>query len=77
MRIGWQSLSVTAYESFVNLNPRNLDAFLDSGTLNQYRQCRTRQPMLDDIKGDVSESLSDLVEDLEDEVTARLSHAHA
>ena len=25
-------LSITAYESFVNLHPRNLSAFLDSGT---------------------------------------------
>ena len=54
------ALSVTAYESFVNLHPRNLGAFLDSGTPAHYKQCRTRQPMLDDIKGDVCESLSDL-----------------
>lgn len=61
-----QTLSLTAYESFVNLHPRNLSAFLDSGTPAQYRQCRTRQPMLDDIKRDVSETLNDLCADLED-----------
>ena len=61
-------LSLTAYESFVNLHPRNLKAFLESGTAEHYRQCRTRQPMLDDIKGDVAESLNDLCEDLEDGV---------
>ena len=64
------ALSVTAYESFVNLHPRNLDAFLESGTSAQYRQCRTRQPMLDDIKTEVSDSICDLVEDVEDGVLA-------
>jgi len=59
-------LSTTAYESFVNLNPPNLRAFLDSGTLAQYRQCRTRQPMLDDIRGDVIASANDLIDDLRD-----------
>ena len=59
-------LSVTAYESFVNLHEGNLSAFLHSGTSAQYRQCRTRQPMLDDIKTDVALSLNDLVEDVED-----------
>ena len=58
-------LSVTAYESFLNLHPRNLAAFVESGTKAHYRQCRSRQPMLDDIKGDVSESLNDLCEDVE------------
>ena len=62
-----EGLSITAYESFVNLHPRNLSAFLDSGTPEHYRQCRTRQPMLDDIKGDVCESLGDLCEDYEDD----------
>ena len=33
-----------------------------------YRQCRTRQPMLDDIRKDVSTSANDLIEDLEDDV---------
>ena len=58
-------LSLTAYESFINLAPENLDAFLDSGTARQYRQCRTRQPMLDDIKTDIVESLNDLAGDVE------------
>ena len=61
------ALSVTAYESFVNLHPRNLGAFLDSGTPAHYKQCRTRQPMLDDIKGDVANALNDLCEDYEDD----------
>ena len=72
-----RELSVTAYESFINLNPSNLNAFLASGTDDQYRQCRTRQPMLDDIKTDVAVSLNDLVEDVEDDVLqdAELEHA--
>lgn len=53
-----QGLSITAYESFINLNTRNLSAFLDSGTPDHYRQCRTRQPMLDDIKNDVADAVS-------------------
>ena len=61
------SLSLTAYESFVNLHPRNLQAFLDSGTPAHYRQCRTRQPMLDDIKGEMCENLLDLCQDYEDD----------
>ena len=61
-----ESLSVTAYESFMNLDRTNLAAFLDTGTSRQYRQCRARQPILDDIKGEVSESLNELCEDLED-----------
>jgi hypothetical protein len=60
-----ESLSLTAYESFVNLDPTNLAAFLDSGTPAQYRQCRARQPMLDDIKLEVADSLNDLAEDVE------------
>ena len=63
-----EGLSVTAYESFVNLHPTNPAAFLDSGSDRQYRQCRTRQPMLDDIKGDVCESVNDLCQELEDGV---------
>ena len=71
MNVVWQvseGLSLTAYESFVNLHPRNLSAFLDSGTQRHYRQCRTRSAMLDDIKGDVTERLNDLCEDYEDDV---------
>ena len=60
------SLSLTAYESFVNLHPRNLSAFLDSGTRPHYRQCRTRQPMLDDIKDEICRALNELCEDYED-----------
>lgn len=62
-----EALSITAYESFVNLNPANLRAFLDSGTDAQYRQCRTRQPTLDDIKLDVAASLNDLAGDMEED----------
>ena len=60
-------LSLTAYESFVNLNPRNLAAFLDSGSGAHYRQCRTRRDMLEEIKRDVCENVNDLCEDLEDD----------
>jgi hypothetical protein len=60
------ALSVTAYESFVNLHPRNLSAFLDSGTSAHYRQCRSRQPMLNEIKGEVCDRVNDLCEDYED-----------
>jgi len=63
-----EELSLTAYESFVNLNPTNLQVFLDSGTSAHYSQCRTRQPMLDDIRADVTLSANDLIDDLEDEV---------
>jgi len=59
-------LSLTAYESFVNLNTTNLEAFLDTGTHRQYRQCRAQESMLEDIKLDVAESLYDLTLDLED-----------
>ena len=58
-------LSITAYESFINLNPTNLRAFLDSGTSAHYKQCRTRQPMLDDIKLEIAESANDLADDVE------------
>ena len=37
-----------------------------SGTGAHYRQCRSRQPMLDEIKGDVCESANDLCEEYED-----------
>ena len=73
-------LSLTAYESFLNLNPMNLAAFLDSGTPKQYRQCRARAAMLEDIKLDVA----DVVEDLEADLTEGTlrdalieAHAHA
>ena len=62
-----ESLSVTAYESFVNMNATNIDALLDSGTSSHYEPCRTRQPILDDIKTEVAESLNDLAEDWEDD----------
>lgn len=62
------ALSITAYESFINLCPRNLEAFLDSGTADHYRQCRTRQSMLEDIKGDVADAMCDLAEDVRDGV---------
>ena len=45
-----EELSVTAYESFLNLSPANLRLFLQSGTEAQYAQCRARQPMMDDIR---------------------------
>ena len=60
------ALSITAYESFVNLHPTNLRVLLDSGTPRHYRQCRTRQPMLDDIKLDIAEALNDVTGDLEE-----------
>ena len=61
------ALSITAYESFVNLHEANLRAFLDSGTPAQYRQCRTRQPTLNEIKLDVAASLNDLAGALEED----------
>mmetsp|Transcript_35141 Transcript_35141/g.92266 ORF Transcript_35141/g.92266 Transcript_35141/m.92266 type:complete len:243 (-) Transcript_35141:297-1025(-) len=71
------ALSVTAYESFVNLHATNLRAFLDSGTEMHYRQCRTRQPTLDEIKLDVAASLNDLAGDLEEDELGdpQLEHA--
>jgi len=66
MALSVSQLSVTAYESFINFNPRNVEAFLDSGTERQYRQCRTRQSMLEDIKGDVAESVADMLADVAD-----------
>lgn len=59
-------LSVTAYESFINLHPRNLRAFLDSGSKQQYRQCRTRRSMLEDIKQEVADAACDLLDDIDD-----------
>ena len=60
--------SITAYESFVNLHEANLRALLDSGTPAHYRQCRTRQPTLDEIKLDVASSLNNVGVLLMDEV---------
>jgi hypothetical protein len=57
---------VTAYESFLNLSPANLRLFLQSGTEAQYAQCRARQPMMDDIRLDVAESVGDLLCDIEE-----------
>jgi len=61
-----EELSVTAYESFLNLAPANLQLFLQSGTEQQYAQCRARQPMMDDIRLDVAESVGDLLCDIEE-----------
>ena len=57
---------MTAYESFLNLAPANLQLFLQSGTEQQYAQCRARQPMMDDIRLDVAESVGDLLCDIEE-----------
>jgi len=57
---------VTAYESFLNLSPANLRLFLQSGTEAQYAQCRARQPMMEDIRLDVAESVGDLLCDIEE-----------
>ena len=71
-------LSVTAYESFINLHPRNLSAFLDSGTEQQYRQCRTRRSMLEDIKLEISDAACDLLDDIDDgKIEDRLICDHA
>ena len=59
-------LSVTAYESFVNLAPPNLRLFLESGTEAQYRPCRARAAMMEDIKLDVAENVGDLLCDLDE-----------
>ena len=59
-------LSLTAYESLLNLNVTNLRAFLDSGTPRQYEQCRARRSMLDDIKREVADAALDLIEDVDD-----------
>ena len=60
-----ERLSLSAYESFVNLAPANLSAFLDSGTPAQYARCRARQPMLDDIKAELADNLDDLCAEYE------------
>ena len=59
-------LSLTAYESLLNLNVTNLRAFLDSGTPRQYEQCRARRSMLDDIKREVADAALDLIDDVDD-----------
>jgi len=59
-----KSLSLTSYESFLNFDTENLRAFLHSGTREHYRQCRTRQSTLDDMKAEVADSLRFLDDDL-------------
>jgi len=58
-------LSLTAYESFIGLDPANLRLFLQSGTAAQYRQCRARAAMMEDIKLEVAENIADLIADID------------
>ena len=59
MSIG-EALSLTAYESFVNLNPRHTEVFLDTATGNHFDECWPDEEVLDDIKEEVAESLANM-----------------
>ena len=72
------SLSLTAYESFVNFHPRSVAAFLESGTERQYRECRARARMVEEVKEEVVEAILDLKADLDNgRVSDPLLLAHA
>lgn len=59
MSIG-DALSLTAYESFVNLNPRHTEVFLDTATENHFEDCWPDEEVLEDIKEEVAESLANM-----------------
>jgi len=56
MSVG-EALSLTAYESFVNINPRHVEVFIETRTDSHFDECWPEEEVLADIKEEVAESL--------------------
>lgn len=52
-------LSLTAYESFVNLNARNVSVFCRSGKREHFEECVMDDTDLDDLKDDIIDNIYD------------------
>ena len=58
------SLSLTAYESFVNLNLRHAEALLDTGTSAHFEDCRMEAQDVRNVKLDIADQMNDAIDRL-------------
>ena len=55
-----EDLSLTAYESFCNLNPRHVEVLLETATANHFKECWPEEETIQDIKEEVSDAFEEM-----------------
>ena len=55
-------LSLTGYESFVNLNPRHAQVLIETNKAPHYGECHAEESDVEDIKDDVVDALKDAID---------------
>eukprot|EP00471_Norrisiella_sphaerica_P003853 CAMPEP_0184479378 /NCGR_PEP_ID=MMETSP0113_2-20130426/1130_1 /TAXON_ID=91329 /ORGANISM="Norrisiella sphaerica, Strain BC52" /LENGTH=453 /DNA_ID=CAMNT_0026857451 /DNA_START=74 /DNA_END=1431 /DNA_ORIENTATION=+ len=57
-------LSLTAYESYVNLNPENVRTFARSGSKDHFEECVMEDSDFEDLQDDVVDNVEDMILDM-------------
>jgi len=66
-----QPLSLTAYESFLNLNPRNIAVFRKSGRFEHFEECTMDESDLEDLEDDVLDNIEGILRRLQDDTRSK------